>query len=130
VSLKDVAEFVVANRYKSEVAKTKFRNVKVEIDGIRFDSKREGARYRELKLMEKAGMIRNLKLQVVFPIIINEQLVCKYIADFTFEEEVEFGGGKSWQTIVEDVKGMKTAVYQVKKRLMKAVRGITIRETR
>ena len=130
MTLKDVAEAVVANRYKAEVKRTKFRNVKVEIDGIRFDSKREGARYRELKLMEKAGMIRNLKLQVVFPIIINEQLVCKYIADFTYEEEVEFGGGKSWQTIVEDVKGMKTAVYQVKKKLMRIVRGITIRETR
>lgn len=130
MSLKDVAEAAVANRFKEEVKRTKFHNVKVEVDGIRFDSKREAARYRELKLMEKAGLIRNLKLQVPFPIIVNEQLICKYIADFVFEEKQQFGAGESWQTIVEDVKGMKTAVYQIKKRLVKACLGIHIRETR
>lgn len=130
MSLKDVAEAAIANRFKEEVKRTKFNNVKVEVDGIRFDSKREAARYRELKFMEKAGLIRNLKLQVPFPIIVNEQLICKYIADFVYLEKEEFGSGESWQTIVEDVKGMKTAVYQIKKKLLRAVRGITIRETR
>jgi hypothetical protein len=130
MSLKAIAEAVVASRYKAQVAKTKFHNVKVEVDGIKFHSKAEAHRYTELKLMEKAGMIRNLKLQVPFPIIVNEDLICKYIADFTYEEEIEWAAGKSWQTIVEDVKGMKTAIYQLKKRLVKACLGINIRETR
>jgi hypothetical protein len=130
VSLKAIAEAVIAGRYKAEVGKTKFRNVRVEVDGIKFHSKAEAHRYTELKLMEKAGLIRNLKLQVPFPIVINEIKVCTYISDFTYDEEVEWVAGKSWQQIVEDVKGMKTATYQLKKRLMKAVLGITIRETR
>ena len=131
MSLKDVAEAVVASRYKAEVGRTKFRNVKVEIDGHRFDSKREGARYRELKLMEKAGMIRNLKLQVPFPIIVNEELICKYIADFVYDEEIEWAAGKSWQPIVEDVKGGPLLPqFVLKRKLMKAVRGIDIRITR
>lgn len=130
MSLKDIAEAVVASRYKAEVKRTKFHNVKVEIDGHRFDSKREGARYRELKLMEKAGMIRNLRLQVPFPLMVNQELVCKYVADFTYDEEIEWAAGKSWQPIVEDVKGMKTAIYQIKKKLLRAIYGTTIRETR
>jgi hypothetical protein len=135
MSLKDVAEAAVAARFKDEVKKTKFHNVKVEIDGIRFDSKFEAHRYTELKLMEKAGLIRDLKLQVRFPIIINEEKVCTYVADFTYVEKMPplDYKGTPWvleQPVVEDAKGMRTPVYNLKKRLMKAVLGIDIKETR
>jgi hypothetical protein len=128
--LKQVGEAYATSKFKDEVKRTKFNNVKVEIDGIRFDSKFEAHRYTELKLMEKAGMIRDLKLQVRFPIIINEEKVCTYIADFVYQEEIEWAAGRSWQQVVEDAKGMRTPVYNLKKRLMRAVLGITIKETR
>lgn len=128
--LRDVAEAAVAARFKDEVKRTKFGAVRTTVDGITFDSKFEAHRYTELKLMEKAGLIRNLQLQVRFPIIIKEEKVCTYVADFRYDEEQEFAGGKSWQTVVEDAKGMRTPVYNLKRKLMRAVYGITIRETR
>jgi hypothetical protein len=130
MSLKDVAEAAVSNRFKQEVAKTKFHSVRVEIDGIKFASKAEGHRYSELKLMERAGLIRHLRLQVPHPLVVNEVKICTYIADFCYMEKVPFASGESWQPVVEDVKGMKTPVYSLKKKLLKAILGITIRESR
>lgn len=129
MSLKDVAEAAVASRYKAEVERTKFRAVKTTVDGVTFDSKFEAHRYGELKLLEKAGLIRNLNTQVPFSIVVNAQLICKYVADFTYQEREEFGAGESWQLIVEDAKGVRTPVYRLKAKLMKAVLGITIKET-
>jgi hypothetical protein len=130
MSLKHVAEAAVASRFKQEVAQTKFRNVKVEIDGIKFASKAEGHRYTELKLMEKAGLIRHLRLQVPHPLVVNEVKICTYIADFCYMEKVPFASGESWQPVVEDVKGVRTPAYRLKKKLCFAILGITIRETR
>jgi hypothetical protein len=130
MSLKDVAEAAVAARYKDEVKRTKFGAVRTTVDGITFDSKFEAHRYTELRLMERAGLIRNLQLQVRFPIIINEEKVCTYVSDFVYDEEIEWASGKSWQRVVEDAKGMRTPVYNLKKKLVKAVLGIVIKETR
>ena len=47
----------------------KYRNKKVEVDGILFDSKKEANRYMELKLLEKAGEITDLKRQVRYELI-------------------------------------------------------------
>ena len=52
------------------------------LDGIRFDSKREMQRYSELKLLLRAGVIRELELQPEFPCKVNGTLVCRYYADF------------------------------------------------
>jgi hypothetical protein len=129
-SLKDVAEAVVAQRFKGTVARTKFRNVKVEVDGIRFDSKWEAHRWQELRLMEKAGQIRKLELQRPFAIVINDFPVCSYVADFVYERLEQFGAGTSWQRVVEDAKGRRTEMYRLKKKLMKACLGIAIEEIR
>lgn len=101
---------------------SKYRATKQEIDGIVFDSKMEAARYNDLKLLEKAGEIESLIVHPVFPIVVNDTVICRYIADFSYYE-----GEKK---IVEDVKGFKTRDYILKKKLVKAIYGIEILETK
>lgn len=100
----------------------KYKNNKVEIDGIVFDSQKEALRYRDLKLMERAGLIVDLQLQVPFVLYHKNQYGrdVKYVADFVYQEK--------GQMIVEDVKGYKTDVYKLKKRMMAEELGIVIRE--
>jgi hypothetical protein len=93
---------------------------KTEVDGITFDSAKEAKRYGELKLLERAGEIAELELQPKYDLTVKGQKVCTYKADFRyFEHGCE---------VVEDVKGMRTPVYRLKKKLMKACHGIEIRE--
>lgn len=106
---------------------SKYRSHKIEVDGVRFDSKAEAARWHELKLMEKAGLISDLQLQVPFELIparrkLNGKIEhsCTYIADFVYFEN----GIRT----VEDVKGMPTKEYIVKRKLMFFIHGIEIRE--
>lgn len=107
--------------------RSKYGNKKVVIDNITFDSKKEGERYRQLKMLERAGKVSNLVLQPSFELVpavtldgkVKRALV--YVADFAYMEADDH--------IVEDVKGMKTDVYIIKKHLMKAVHNISIRET-
>lgn len=94
---------------------SKYKNIKTIIDGKKFDSKAESRRYMDLKIMLKAGIITKLELQPRFEICPrvkwNGKTICKksYVADFKYiENGVE---------IVEDVKGVKTSVYQLKKSL-------------
>lgn len=92
-------------------------------DGEVFDSVKEYHRWGCLKLIERAGKIKDLKRQVSFELIPkqNGERACNYIADFTYYED-----GK---LVVEDCKGYKTDVYRIKKKLMLWVHGIRIKET-
>ena len=101
---------------------SKYKNGKTVIDGIKFDSAAEGARYQILKAKEKAGLIKNLELQVNYPLIVNGLKICDYRADFVYE----LGGKK----IVEDVKGQLHDVFKLKYKLMFACYGITVLITR
>lgn len=100
----------------------KYRNKKTEVDGIVFDSKKEAGRYGELKLMERAGEISELKLQPSFDLVINGFKIGKYVADFQYRE------GVCGKYIVEDVKGLKTPVYRLKAKMVRAIHGIEIVE--
>ncbi len=102
--------------------RTKYNAKKVTIDGIVFDSKAEAKRYKVLKILERAGEIQNLELQPRYDLIINEIKVGFYKADFRYTEK-----GK---LIIEDVKGMKTPIYNLKKKMIKAIYGIDILETK
>lgn len=102
---------------------SKYRNVKT--DG--FASKREAARYQELLLLEKAGLIDKLRTQVKFPLEVNGHLICTYIADFTFRHWVEETSPMTF--VVEDCKGFRTPTYKLKKKLMEAIHHIVIKET-
>jgi hypothetical protein len=102
---------------------SKYHAQKETVDGITFASRKEAKRYRELKLLERANAITDLKLQVPFPLIHKSKYgrEVKYIADFVYTED-----GK---TVVEDTKGYRTDVYKIKRRLMQELYSITIKET-
>jgi hypothetical protein len=112
----------------AQKARSKYRAVPTEVDGVRFASKAEARRYGELSLLVKARKIRQLELQPEFPIVVNGVKVAKYVADFRYQTiPWDYEG---IETVVEDVKGMKTPVYRLKKKLVEAQYGITIREIR
>lgn len=107
---------------------TKYNNKKITVDGQIFDSKKEANRYKELRLLEKAGVIKNLSRQVKFVLIPSQrdengkvvERECSYKADFKYEEGIK--------TVVEDVKGFRTKEYIIKRKLMLYQYGIRIRE--
>ena len=101
---------------------SKYKNGKVEIHGIRFDSAVQGERYKILKAKEQGGLIKNLELQKTYPLLVNGLKICDYRADFVYEV-----GGK---TIVEDVKGMLMTPFKFKYKLMFACYGIKILVTK
>lgn len=101
----------------------KYRNKRTKKDGITFDSKKEAGRYEELKLRLYAGEIRDLVLQPRFPLKVMGTLICTYVGDFQY-----FDLEKNEQ-ILEDVKGVRTREYRIKKRLLWATYGIPIHET-
>lgn len=100
----------------------KYRNKPVTIDGHKFASRAEARRYNELKLFQFAGQLTNLELQPKFPLVLNGQLVCTYIADFSYRQR--------GYRIVEDVKskGTRTPQYRIKVKLLRALMGIEVRE--
>lgn len=121
----------------------KYGNTKITVDGIQFDSKREAARYQELKLLERAGVISFFQRQTKFQLIPDQHAPsnavytkgprkgqrkpgklleheCSYIADFCYIQNGE--------TVVEDAKGYRTEVYRIKKKLMLERYGIQIKE--
>lgn len=100
----------------------KYHNVKTRVDGRLFASKREAARYRELKLLLRAGEISDLVCQPAFSCDVDGVHVCTYIADFSY---VDKGAH-----IVEDVKGVRTALYSLKKKLVKMCCGVDVKEMR
>jgi hypothetical protein len=85
-----------------------------------FDSKREYARWCDLKNLQRAGEISDLRRQVRYPLIVNGVKVCTYVADFVYVQ----GGA----TCVEDSKGVRTQAYVVKRKLMLALHSIDIKE--
>lgn len=105
---------------------SKYKNKKSEYKGIKFDSKREMLRYIALENMLKKGEITDLQLQVPFVLIPPFELDgkkykgMKYLADFVYK--------KDGIVVVEDVKGMKTDVYKIKKKLMAYTHKIEIKE--
>jgi hypothetical protein len=102
----------------------KYHNEPTTVDGIRFASKKEANRYGELKLMERAGEIEGLKLQPRFVISIDGEDICTFVADFSYMS-LQIVPARQ---IVEDVKGVRTPVFKLKKKLMLAVLGIEVVE--
>ena len=96
---------------------SKYKAKKTTIDGITFDSNAEAKRYVDLKKLERGRAIKNLSLQPRFLLqegFINihtgkKEKAIEYVADFQYTENNE--------TIIEDVKGFKTADYKIKRKL-------------
>lgn len=107
--------------YLKKSGVSKYHNKKTEFQGIVYDSKREAIYARELFLKFKAGEIIKIENQVSFPVIVAGKKICTYIADF----RVHYPQGN---IEVIDVKGMKTPVYRIKKKLVEALYSIEIIE--
>ena len=120
--------------------RNKYGNKKAKANGRVFDSRQERSRYYTLLMLEKAGEISDLKLQVPFELIpaiyetVEVQLKTKtkqvqklvqraahYVADFVYKD-------KDGNIVVEDSKGYRTKEYELKKKMMRAFLGITIKE--
>ena len=122
------------------MAWSKYHSQKVVADGEVFDSRKECRRWQELKLLEKAGEITDLRRQVSFEIIPDQrepdrigprggrkkgriiERKAVYIADFVYND-------RSGQEVVEDCKGMRTKDYIIKRKLILFRFGIRIKET-
>lgn len=118
---------------------SKYNAKKAIVDGIEFDSRKEANRYCELKLLQRAGAIKDLELQKAFELIPAQRepdtvgarggvkpgkLIERgvdYIADFVYRD-------KAGNTVVEDAKGVRTKEYIIKRKLMLWVNGIRVRE--
>lgn len=102
-----------------KVKRGKYHNIRIEVDGIKFDSKKEYKRYTELKLLERGGLIQDLRLQVPFVLVpeqiggLRKELPVKYLADFYYYDK------EKSQYVIEDCKGVKTKDYIIKRKLMK-----------
>jgi len=122
---------------KKKTSGNKYHATKIVTEDGTFDSKREYKRWLVLKDMERLGLISSLKRQVSYELIPTQKLdtprynkktnkyqrseiSVRYIADFVYEEDGKF--------VVEDTKGMQTEKYIIKRKLMKYVHGIEIRE--
>jgi hypothetical protein len=93
----------------------KYGNKKIIVDNIKFDSKKEANRYQELKLLEKAKMIEDLRLQVRLEIVPKQagERNVVYVADFMYFDKTLN------KCIIEDTKGFKTKDYIIKRKLVK-----------
>ena len=95
--------------------KSKYNNRKTVIDGITFDSNKEAKRYTVLRSLQEGGYIKGLSLQVPFELIPKHdgERAVRYIADFVYYDI------EKQMHVVEDVKGFKTDVYKLKRKLFK-----------
>jgi hypothetical protein len=102
----------------------KYHNRKTLYQGIEFASQKEKNRYQELLWMQQAGQIRNIELQPRYDLVVNGHKLGFYRGDFRYEVVA------TGQTILEDVKSQatKTAVYRLKKKLVKALYGVDVVE--
>lgn len=116
----------------------KYQNVKVNVEGHTFDSKKEANVYVQLRALEKAGAVRNIEVQPKFHFPLRGQPVrhlprkwkgklikgspLSYSADFRYEEL----DGTKWKTVVLDVKGFDTQVSRIKRALVLAFHGVIV----
>lgn len=119
----------------------KYQAIKTIVNGIEFDSRKEARRYQELLLLQRAGVIQDLKMQVKYILIPAQyetferygkngqrlkdgqrllEKECSYIADFVYTENDK--------EIVEDTKGVRTKDYIIKRKLMLKEHNIRIKE--
>lgn len=108
----------------------KFSAISTTVDGIRFSSLKEARRWGELRLLEKAGEIRNLRRQVKIPLVGQNGPLktrtgkpMKITVDFAYEDR-----RLNWAEVLEDSKGMPTRDYEVRKAVVQAM-GLEVIET-
>lgn len=112
--------------------RVKYRNQPTTVDGIQFDSKAEARRWQELRLMERAGEIRDLERQPLYVLAPPVRFAdskratpsLRYWADFRYFDV------RANREVCEDVKGIQTQAFRLKRHLMKSVHGIDVLVTK
>lgn len=104
----------------------KYNNRGFRLDGRFFHSEAEAGRYMQLKLLETERKISHLECQVPYQIHIEGALICTYYADFRYVILSPDGSAKAM--VIEDVKGLRTKEYEIKKKLVEAKHRIQIVE--
>lgn len=120
---------VIRERRKERIVMdSKYHAQPAFVNGIRFASEKEAARYWDLLVLQRVGKISDLRIQVPYELVPAQRIEgkvverpVKYVADFVYTED-----GK---TVVEDAKGMRTKEYIIKRKLMLWIHGIRIKET-
>ena len=116
MALEDPSQLELLKSKKKKFKNDPFR----DSSGTYWASRREYDRWQHLRVCKIAELISDLKRQVRFLLVVNGIKIGVYVADFTYEHD----GVK----VVEDAKGYQTRVYKIKKRLMKALYSIEIKE--
>ena len=110
------------------MAYNKYNNKKVIVDGIPFHSIKEANRYKELKLLERAGKIKDLELQPKYELIPTTKTNSGTIRKVSYYADFRYIDTQTGKEVVEDVKGYKTEVYKLKRKmLLYKYRGINFK---
>ncbi len=110
---------------------SKYKSKKVVYDGMTFDSKKEMNRYIELRILENAGYIKELKRQVKIELVPTFRLNGKTYRSISYYADFMYYDAEEDKTVVEDVKSRITKqlpVYKIKKKLLAYFKGIEIKE--
>lgn len=105
----------------------KFGNRKTTVDGLAFDSKREAARWRELTLLQRAGHISDLQRQVAYVLAPGVKFAGARRAQPALRLIVDFAYRERGELVLEDVKGVITTAFTIKRHLLKALHGLEVR---
>jgi hypothetical protein len=121
-----MAKLPVSTREVRGSRKGKYNANGRHVDGHWFASNAEAVRYEQLKELVEQGRIENLELQPNYSIRLNNHPITTYRADFRYAVLDE--RGRVEKLVVEDVKGMITDVYALKKKLFEAAYDLKINE--
>ena len=102
--------------YPKTFRKNKLGNRKTIVDAITFDSAKEARRYSELKIMQRAGLISDLIIKPRFELV--PKFKINGISFRKMEYEADYQYTENGEMVIEDVKGFKTEVYKMKKKLL------------
>ena len=115
-------------------SRNKYGAQPISIDGVRFASKKEAARFLELRLLQKAGAIADLECQPVFPLHVLEvwrsQVPVRITTIGKFTADFRYTNLTTGEIVIEDTKSepTKTEAYRLRKRLAEVIHGMTVTE--
>lgn len=123
---KEVYEKLLGNSI--DVKQNKYKNKKVEYHGIKFDSNKEMAYYIKLEILEQKGKIKDLELQKVYELQPSFKINGKTYQKITYKADFSYISVEDNKLHVIDVKGFKTEIYKLKKKMFAYKYGIEIEE--
>ncbi len=108
----------------------KYRNKPCIVDGLKFDSIAEAARWGSLQLMQDVGMIRGLERQVPYVLVPSVKFDGSARAKPAVKLTVDFVYWEGEKRVLEDTKGIVTDIFRLKQHLLKSVHGLEVRLTK